>query len=248
MKFFSLVITALAYGFAGYAVAADLPVAKAPYAAPLTPASWAGYYLGADAGLTLDSPFKFDITGADIAKVNPRGGTFGGHAGHNWQTGVFVYGLELNAFWNGSSKTLALDEGVNLNTKVDYFGSARAKLGLTLFNDAVLLYGTGGIGFAHTAATVTETLLPNPGPVAAITAAVIAPTTLSSSAFEVHYGPVVGLGAEWRIFGSQNWLLRVDYQHYMLSKTSYAFGGASQANVPASLNMDVITAGLSYKF
>jgi outer membrane immunogenic protein len=238
MRFLTLLATALACGYAGYAAAADMPI-KA-YAPPVLPLTWAGYYIGIDGGVTLNSPFKFSAVGTDVTKVDPRGGTFGGHAGHNWQTGPLVYSLEIDAFWNGNSKTVPLGELTTLNTKVDYFGSATAKLGLALFNDAVLLYGRGGIGFAHTAATVTETI---PG----IT--LLAPvTTLTSSAFEVHYGPVVGLGAEWRMFGSSSWLLRVDYQHYMLSKTSYAFGGAAQVNVPASLNMDVLTAGLSYKF
>lgn len=247
MRSLTLLLTALACGFAGYAAAADLPYKAAPAPLPL-PASWAGYYIGVDGGVTLDAPFKFNTEGTSVTRIDPRGGTFGGHAGHNWQTGPFVYGLELFAAWNGNSKTLALDPGVNLNAKVDYFGSASARVGVALLNDAVLVYGRAGIGLAHTAATVTETVLPDVGPIAAITAAPVAPRVFASSAFEVHYGPVVGGGLEWRIFGSSSWLLRVDYQHYMLSKTSYAFGGAAQVNVPASLNMDVLTAGLSYKF
>lgn len=240
MKAITYLLTVLACGFAGYAVAADLsPRSASPMSPPA--ASWAGFYLGVDGGLTLDAPFKFD-TGAftDATKVNPRGGTFGGHAGHTWQSGSFVYGLEVFAAWNGSSKTVALEEGANLNTKVDYFGSASAILGVTLFNDAVLVYGRGGLGFAHTAATVTEVLS------AKELAVGVVPE--SASAFEVHYGPVIGAGAAWRVLGSPNWLLRVDYQHYMLNKVSYGFGGAAQVNVPASLNLDVITAGLSYKF
>lgn len=240
MKALTLLITALACASAGYAVAADLPTR---YTAPMAPApaSWAGFYLGIDAGLTLDAPFKFDTSAFTTGtKVDPRGGTFGGHAGHTWQSGGFVYGLEVFAAWNGGSKTVALDEGANLNTKVDYFGSASAILGVTLLNDAVLVYGRGGLGFAHTAATVTEVLS------AKELAIGVVPD--SASAFEVHYGPVIGAGAAWRVFGSSNWLLRVDYQHYMLNKVSYGFGGAAQVNVPVSLNMDVITAGLSYKF
>lgn len=248
MKALTLFLTALACGFAGYAAAADLPTYKAAPMPLPAPASWAGYYIGIDGGVTLDSPFKFNASGTTVTKIDPRGGTFGGHAGHNWQTGPFVYGIELFAAWNGNSKTVDLGHGLDLNAKVDYFGSASARIGLALFNDAVLVYGRGGIGLAHTAATVTETVLPNLGPIAAITAAPAAPLVLSSSAFEVHYGPVIGGGLEWRIFGSSSWLLRADYQHYMLSKTSYAFGGAAQANVPASLNIDVLTAGLSYKF
>lgn len=235
MKFLSLVITALACGFAGYATAADLPVTKAPYAAPMAPVTWAGFYIGVDGGLTLDAPFKFNTSLTTVTKIDPRGGTFGGHAGHNWQTGAFVYGFEFDALWNGSSKTVPVGIGANLNSKVDYFGSATARVGISMFNDIALLYARGGLGFAHTAATVT--VVPVEAP------------TISSSAFEVHYGPVVGAGLEFRLFGSSSWLLRVDYQHYMLSKTSYAFGGSvMQANIPASLNLDVITAGLSYKF
>lgn len=219
---------------------ADLPVNKA-YSPMAAPGGWAGFYLGVDAGYTFDAPFKFSDN-RDVFKVDPRGGTFGGHAGHNWQSGPFVYGVELFAAWNGNSATEQVDKFATLNAKVDYFGSATARLGLTLGND-LLLYGRGGIGFAHTAATIRETT-----PVSLLVLAPTATVTDTSSAFAVHYGPVVGAGIEWRMFGSSSWLLRVDYQHYALGKTSYAFGGDIQANIPASVNLDVVTAGLSYKF
>src|SRR5258708_7402399 len=110
MKFLTLLLTALAYGFAGYAVAADLPVAKAPYAAPVLPGTWAGYYIGLDGGVTIDSPINFATSLTGGTKIDPRGGTFGAHAGHNWQTGAFVYGVEIFAAWNGHSKTMDVGE------------------------------------------------------------------------------------------------------------------------------------------
>lgn len=242
MRTLTLLLTALACGFAGYASAADMPVQrKAPPLYAPAADSWAGFYLGVDAGYTFDAPIKFATDFTDVTRINPRGGTFGAHAGHNWQTGPFVYGLELFAAWNGRSSTVEVDRDATLSAKVDYFGSARAKLGLALGD--FLFYGTGGIGLAHTTARVTETpvvVLP------ALELLAVAPRT--SEAFSVSYGPVVGAGVEWRLFGSSSWLLRADWQHYMLGHNTFSFAGGLQTNVAASQNIDVITAGLSYKF
>lgn len=247
MKALTMIFTALACGLAGYASASAADLRAAPMVTIPPASSWAGFYIGGDAGLTLDAPFKFDtVDFSDGAKINPRGGTFGGHAGHNWESGGFVYGLEAFAAWNGNSKTALLDKAgtTTLNAKVDYFGSVSARVGLSLINDNFLIYARGGLGFAHTSATVTQTEVVAPA-ISLLAASTFIDT---AKAFEVHYGPVVGLGLEWKMFGSSNWLLRVDYQHYMLGRTSYPFGGDFQGNTSASLNLDVITAGLSRKF
>src|SRR4051812_46720649 len=97
------------------ALGADLPVNKA-YSPMAAPGGWAGFYLGVDAGYTFDAPFKFSDN-RDVFKVDPRGGTFGWHAGHNWQSGPFVYGVELFAAWNGNSATEQVDKFATLNAK-----------------------------------------------------------------------------------------------------------------------------------
>jgi hypothetical protein len=125
--------------FAGPALAADLAV-KAPALAGPLPAQWGGFYLGIhggygwghDSGDT--SPFS---------NPSPKGGVFGGQAGYNWQYGSFVGGLEVDfsgADLKHSQSITAtavgdgtrVSETISVSTKVDYFGSARARAGLLL--------------------------------------------------------------------------------------------------------------------
>ena len=103
---------ALIAAAAAPAFAADIPV-KAPIAAPVAaPAwSWTGFYIGASGGgawgraeithSAIPAPagqaFAVDaaaVTAASSPLFNPNSYVAGGHAGFNYQTGSFVWGLE----------------------------------------------------------------------------------------------------------------------------------------------------------
>jgi outer membrane immunogenic protein len=101
----SVVIAAMA---GGTALAADLPVYKAPVAAPAPVFTWTGLYVGANGGYSWGRASS-DLTetqvttatvgaatatvtttsvGRDKAKLN--GGLGGVQAGYNWQTNRFL--------------------------------------------------------------------------------------------------------------------------------------------------------------
>ena len=63
------------------------------------------------------------------------------HAGHNWQQGGFVYGLEGD---------------VSFASNLDYLASVRGRLGVAAGN--WLFYGTGGVAFmgANVSGTITD--------------------------------------------------------------------------------------------
>lgn len=81
------------------ALAADLPrrsgaVAPAPvYAAPIF--TWSGFYVGAQAGYGWGKDkYGVSLPSVQNFKLSPDGVLGGVHAGYNWQSGAFVYGLE----------------------------------------------------------------------------------------------------------------------------------------------------------
>ena len=179
--------------FAGPALAADLAV-KAPALAGPLPSQWSGFYLGIHGGYG----WGHDSTDADFspfptpANPAPKGGVFGGQAGYNWQYGSVVAGLEVDSSWadlkdSKSNTFLFEDESVltaTLSSKVDYFGSFRARAGFLLTPDW-LLYGTAGLGWAHDKLTLS--LSDNAG------------DSASASASKDHVGWAAGGGAEYKL-------------------------------------------------
>ena len=111
-------IAALAVGTAS-AVAADLPVRKAPAPVVAPVWSWNGFYIGINGGYSWgragrDITFFNPVTGAAIippvgsgstSDANLDGGVFGGQIGYNWQTANWVFGIETDAQWSGQRGT-----------------------------------------------------------------------------------------------------------------------------------------------
>src|SRR5262245_45075888 len=141
------ILLSLAAALAAFpAFAADIPV-KAP-AAPAPIYSWAGSYLGLNAGYGW-SRFKVkDPTvndGDDVFSnfdFNGSGWFFGLQNGYNWQSGAWVFGYETDlqlARINGDKTFLASIFGNTTNksgtfntvvgSDINWFGTARLRLG-----------------------------------------------------------------------------------------------------------------------
>jgi outer membrane immunogenic protein len=215
---------------AGAAGAADLAVQAPVYkAAPPVYSDWSGFYIGVHGGygwgdMSFDSPFGY-------TNGKPKGGVFGGQAGYNWQFGSFVTGLEVDysgADLTDSSGTI-FSPFFNRETKVDQLGSARARVGYTVLPD-LLVYGTGGLGWGHT--EVNESL--NFGRFG-----------IAGSSDVSSVGWTAGAGLEYKLYG--HWLVRGEYLHYDLGKSTYSFPFPFFTK-DASTTVDVARAGLSYKF
>jgi outer membrane immunogenic protein len=93
-----------------------------------------------------------------------EGGVFGFQAGHNWQWGPIVGGLEVD--FDGAALTSSTSffpvvpfTAATLDKKIDELASARARLGYLIFANW-LLYGTVGIGWGHDRITTTAETLP----------------------------------------------------------------------------------------
>jgi opacity protein-like surface antigen len=221
--------------------------AAAPAALPWT---WSGYYLGAHAGYGWardpfdNSPVNF----VPLNGIDASGFVGGFQAGANWQSGSFVGGLEIDlsgtdikgSTSNSTSANGIIDQGTQTD-KLDWFGSARARLGYLVTPD-VLLYATGGPGWARmvTDKEGVTTFVGFPPP-----------TTTSAVTPVWMFGWVAGAGVETRLWNT-NWLARLEYLHYDFGS------GSSSQNIPAGGGLvttttsghqtnDVLRAGLSYK-
>jgi outer membrane immunogenic protein len=139
-------IVAMAAGVAT-ASAADLPrreplPAKAvPYVAPVY--NWTGLYLGINGGGAFGGRSGYG--------GNATGGLIGGTLGYNWQVGQGVFGLETDLDW-ASIKGSGTDVfGNSVDTKNNYLGTVRGRLGYAW--DSVMLYVTGGLAYGNLKST-----------------------------------------------------------------------------------------------
>ena len=240
---------------AGSAMAADTPV-KAPASAPIW--SWAGFYVGAHAGYGWKTNDFAQVISTSplvtLGGIESRGWVFGGLAGHNWQSGRWVGGLELDfsaSNIRGDSDPVIRNFAGGLtitdiqSDDVKYLGTARARLGFVPFvgSDALLLYGTAGLAWERLNRIDTEMV---------VTPAVNQ-TAITTNPRD-HFGWVVGVGGELRL-SNTNWIARVEYLHYdfgtlepATAVTTTTPGPGSFADRSGRQTIEVVRAALSYKF
>jgi outer membrane immunogenic protein len=164
-----ILLTTVSLGVLGMlspAVAADLPYEKAPaIAAPVY--DWTGVYVGAFGGggfgnhnvnnaLGSSSPFT-NFT----ANYSSQGGLAGGEAGYNWQSGMYMAGIEGDLFWSGvrGNDASQIAAGNFAITSVDadnlrWGGTVRVRGGFTV--DRWLMFFTGGYAFGNIQHTNTD--------------------------------------------------------------------------------------------
>lgn len=228
------------------AAAADLPMKArmAPVMAPVF--SWTGFYIGGNVGAAFDnSHFNVDpsgcfLTGCGAGGVagnvlrsdsgrfgNDTAFTGGGQIGYNWQfSPSWVFGLETDLNYNGTRSSVfasfplpfAPGSTFNyaINQKLDWFGTARARLGW-LPADRVMIYGTGGLAYGRVASS-TGVFFPTSG------------DSYAGTLDEVRVGWTAGGGIEWAF--APNWTAKAEYLYLDLGEHSYtdvcltACGGA----------------------
>ncbi len=213
-------------GFTMTARAADFPQIDPP---ALRPGfyNWTGFYVGGQGGYGWGS---FD--------VNPRGsdidGWFaGGQAGFNWQNGrsPWVLGVEIDSAFASIERSVEHLHGYAFGSafsKVDYFGTARLRVGYAA--DRGMVYGTGGVAWAHNQLS----LFTDPNYVGPIT-----------SSANTHVGFALGAGFEWAL--SRNWTMKFEYLYNDFGSANYLTGKTS-GGVNADLSFGTGRVGLNYMF
>jgi outer membrane immunogenic protein len=254
----------------GPALSADLavkaPVYKAP---PAVVPTWAGWYVGGNAGWIGSADDTVTNTATDTGSsglglglargaisgsvpLRYNGFLGGGQIGHNWQFGSWVYGLEAD--FDGStakSSTAAVFPGgggvVPLTTaysrELDWLATVRGRVGFTVA-PTFLVYGTGGLAVGHTSvgsSVVAPGAFPPPES---------EPTTNLTST-NTTAGWTAGAGAEWLF--APRWSVKAEYLFVDLGKHSntltYTYGGnTSTLTSTVKDTSNIARAGINYHF
>jgi outer membrane immunogenic protein len=202
------------------ASAADLPRSM-PSRAPVYVAAynWTGFYLGINGGGAWGDS---DWNGFAFSN-SPSGGMVGGTAGYNWQGAgsPWVFGVEADIDWTGIKGSSACGFAFSCQTKNDWLGTARGRVGYAW--DRFLPYFTGGVAFGNVDANRTGF------------------TGVSST----NAGWTIGGGVEGVIAG--NWTAKVEYLYADLGDTTCSVAACGVAT-NVDLRLNTVRAGLNYRF
>ena len=249
------------------AIAADMPapVYKAPVvAAPIY--SWAGFYIGVNAGYTWAADSTVSNTGTDTGggglgsvlgflipttmDLSPDGFIGGGQFGYNWQAGLWVYGIEADIQWadadDSFSTTMTFGAAgpttTSASRELNWFGTLRARAGVTV-TPTILAYVTGGLAVGQHKLTLSVTQ-----------ATAVPPLASTATSSETSLGWTIGGGLEGVLFG--NWRAKVEYLYFDLGDNSatifYNYGVAapltSSLTARSNETGHIVRVGLNYRF
>jgi outer membrane immunogenic protein len=252
----------------GAASAADMAVKARPAPIPAPGFTWTGCYIGGNVGYARGDVSSDAIPNAGFIAVqngpgfaaaiqnssyvtnHPDSVTAGAGVGCNYQTGMFVIGLEgdINYQDLGFSQIrgpfptpFSTPHTWEERFHSDWFATARARGGV-VFAERHLLYVTGGAAFAQYSWLKAADF---PGFVG---------FRYQATSSDSRVGWVVGAG--WEYAFNNNWSAKVEYLHLDFGSTSaftttnnaanLAVGGGLTATT--RFREDVVRVGLNYRF
>lgn len=241
-----LIMASVLTVFAGSALAADLPPGPPPFipaAAPPIFLTWSGFYFGLNAGGGFATgQSDFGVVGTTFATVsNPIKGFIGGaQAGFNMQSGPLVYGLESDFQYSGlkgnirapcAAGVCGVALSADYRQEMPWFGTVRGRAGYA--NAGWLFYVTGGYAYSQLKTDATATG-------GGVTAAV--------SSKDFRNGWTVGTGIE--VMLTRGWSAKLEYLYldFGSKTTSYVFTGVPVIADRSRLDMNVVRAGVNYRF
>ena len=214
----SLAVAAGAILSIGSASAADLPAkvyTKAP--APVPMYNWTGCYIGAVGGGEVgrsrsvsngtNNGVANGTLGATKNDTDLDGGNVGGTLGCNYQSGVWVVGIEGDDSWfnnRGSSNLLGpvFNSTFVENINSRWLATVRGRAGFTVGPTGnVLWYGTAGGAFADM--RINE----------------FSPTNVGAVERHTYSGWTAGFGVEWGF--APGWSVKTEYLYADLGRQSY---------------------------
>ncbi len=254
----------------GAASAADLPIKAPIYKAP-DPPWWTGFYAGGNLGyswghsstnVTFTTPPAAGAFGASSSFA--MNGVIGGlQAGHNWQRGTWVFGLETDiqlsdqagralypcpGIFCSLGSTLpggaaAFPGALSLNQRLEWFGTLRGRVGTTALSPTWLAYATGGLAYGSIDTSGTISGFNGVG----------APVVAGFTNETVKLGWTLGVGLEGRIMG--NWTAKIEYLYIDLGTVSFNGINALAANPnpiavsgTSHITDNILRVGVNYQF
>jgi outer membrane immunogenic protein len=142
----------LGYALAGALSVAALPVVAADYPlkAPAAPIwTWTGFYIGINGGGAAAGTSVHGYGGGVQTVQGIDGPVFGGTIGWNWQSGIWVFGIEGDWSWaNINGRQVSPGAPFTDGTQVNSLATLRARLGVASLG-STLFYVTGGVAWAE---------------------------------------------------------------------------------------------------
>lgn len=202
------------------------PAPADPVIAPVasSPAfSWAGGYAGVNLGYGGDKAEHILSGGGDTGSLDITSSGFAGGAqvGWNFQNNAMVYGIEADYQASGIKGEVS-QPGIKMGTKLEHFGTLRARLGYTP-TDRFLVYGTAGLASGK---TKTE---------------LFGEEALSKT----KTGWTAGIGAEYAV--NDNWSLKSEYLYTDLGKANL-FSDGDGFSLDRKFNFHMVRVGLNFHF
>jgi outer membrane immunogenic protein len=245
------------------AAAADLQINRPVGYMPPPAFSWTGFYLGGNVGAGIGTtetsvnvgPALTALSGMPVSATAPLvsetfNGFIGGiQAGYNWQTGVFVLGVEGDLDAAGLQGTAPCAVVLNCTMKHNWFADITGRVGVVAV-DRTLIYLKGGVAWEGSNFTVGNSIN-------------IAGTNVAASAggSGIQTGGLLGMGVEYAFL--PNWSAKLEYNYIDFGTRSFnatiganaAFASTglaplAGATVPTSIteNEHIIKAGVNYRF
>jgi outer membrane immunogenic protein len=207
----SMVRAGVNYHFGGVAKQVAALSAGTPAPAAI---DWTGPYIGLHGGYGWGD-FKSTVSGLGATTNLDPAGAFGGfQGGYNWQFAPkWMIGLESDSSWGSIKESAGATE-----VEIDEMGTVRGRLGYAM--NKTLLYGTGGLAWAHVDSTTA-------GPVA-------------SDRYLL--GWTAGAGIEYRF--APRWSAKVEYAYMNFPNAGETVAGAT---VNDKLDVQTIKVGLNYQ-
>jgi outer membrane immunogenic protein len=207
------------------ALAADMsrPVYKAPPpAAPVW--SWTGFYIGAHLGGAW-SDDSATFTGFGAGGSDASGFIGGGQIGYNWQFNPnWVLGIEGDISWTNADGGRTIG-ALTTTTDHNWYATLAGRLGYTA--GPWMLYAKGGAAWMDADYRAT-----------------FAGGTTSVS--DTRSGWTVGVGLEWMF--TQNWTAKVEYNYLDFGNQTYSFAPIAVGATGIDTTVNLIKAGVNYKF
>jgi len=240
------------------AYAADAIVAEEVAVIAPDTFSWTGGYLGINAGYA-GGKFKSDFDNFSIAtraravapyeldgswEDNASGFVGGVQAGYNWQfENGFVLGAEadfqgstLKSKNSGSDGSAFFNESSEITTKVQWWGTVRARLGYAA-TERFLVYGTGGLAYGKIKTSYNYSQSFDEFN-----------SELGFSTSKTKAGWTIGGGAEYAI--TNNWTFKSEYLYTDLgtAKGKVNLYDFAESDVSSKVKFHTVRVGLNYKF
>jgi outer membrane immunogenic protein len=224
---------------------------------------------GEPVAVNISSPPTIIPGFAGSGVTEPAGFIGGGQIGYNWQLSpIWVVGFEadfqgaLEKDRNGFSNSFSIPIGppgnvtgsevTSYQTKIDWFGTVRGRIGYVWGNGDVITYVTGGLAYGKVELQVTSTVsgtAPGLGPIPFSVSHAIAHS-------EVKAGWTAGFGTEGRLL-IPGWTYKIEslYMDFgsdppvpdaCLNCSSFVSGGLITGH--AHFTDAILRAGLNYQF